>query len=63
MRSGTGGGLGMKPDDSWCISLCNAHHIEQHNIGERSFEKKHGIDMKALAQEFARRSPHRGKLV
>lgn len=63
VRSGTDGGMGMKPSDKWGISLCTPHHLEQHNIGERPFEARHKIDMKALAEEFARRSPHRGKLV
>lgn len=58
VRSGTDGGVGLKPSDKWVISLCAAHHLEQHHIGERAFEAEHGIDMKALAEEFARRSPH-----
>ena len=62
VRSGTGGGMGMKPHDRWVISLCSTHHHEQHSIGERPFEKRYGIDMKALAIEFASRSPHRQKL-
>jgi hypothetical protein len=33
----------------------------QHQIGERAFEIKHGIDMKALAREFASKSPHKAK--
>lgn len=60
VRTGTGGGMGMKPADYWVISLCGSvegHHAEQHNIGEAAFEKKYGIDMKALATEFAFASP------
>jgi hypothetical protein len=30
--------------------------------GEETFEKAHGINMKALAEEFFRKSPHRSKL-
>jgi hypothetical protein len=37
-------------------------HAEQHRIGEIAFEKRHGLDLVALAQEFARRSPHWSKL-
>lgn len=55
-------GLGMKPGDNWTISLCSEHHRQQHEVGETSFEGWHGIDMRALAQEFAKRSPHRNKL-
>lgn len=57
VRIGGQGGMGFKPPD-WCaISLCSHHHQEQHTIGERSFEKAHGIDMQALADEFGKESP------
>lgn len=62
VRSGTDGGTGIKPGDMWAISLCASHHRDQHQVGEAEFERRHGIDMKALAQEFADRSPHRTKL-
>lgn len=62
VRRGTGGGLGVKPSDRWVISGCRDHHSEQHRIGEASFERKYGIDMKALAEEFAKNSPHWPKL-
>jgi len=62
VRIGTDGGMGIKPSDVWCISLCRDCHNEQHMLGEPSFEEKHGIDMKALAQAFYRASPHRSKL-
>lgn len=61
VRDGTGGGIGVKPHDKWVISLCRDHHSEQHRLGEASFERKHRIDMKAKAEEFAARSPHRFK--
>lgn len=61
VRTGTGGGMGMKPDDTWVISLCRDHHAEQHRVGEPAFQARHGIDLKALAQEFAAKSPHRKK--
>lgn len=62
VRTGTGGGMGVKPSDRWTISLCRAHHAEQHRIGERAFETAAGLDMKTLAAEFARKSPHWPKL-
>lgn len=62
VRTGTGGGMAVKPSDRWVISLCRDHHSEQHRIGERSFEAAAGINMKALAEEFARKSPHWPKL-
>lgn len=58
VRLGTNGGMGIKPSDAWCISLCQMHHAEQHAIGEKSFEERYELDLKALAIEFARRSPH-----
>ena len=51
--------MGMKPGDQWTISLCSAHHRQQHQMGEREFEKSHGIDMNALAVEFIAKSPAR----
>ena len=53
VRTGTGGGMGVKPGDDWTISLCRGHHAEQHQIGEPAFEQKYAIDMKKLATEFA----------
>jgi len=38
--------------------LCQAHRAEQHRIGEARFEARYAIDLKALADAFARRWPH-----
>src|SRR5688500_13568130 len=62
VRVGTDGGVGAKPSDRWCISLCKDCHSRQHQIGEPSFERMTSINMKELAAEFFRRSPHRHKL-
>lgn len=62
VRRGAGGGIGLKTSDAYCISLCREHHAEQHRIGEKSFEMKHGIRMAELAREFFERSPHKSKL-
>lgn len=62
VRMGTDGGIGLKPSDRWTISLCTKHHAEQHRIGERRFERRHGVDLSALAGAFAARSPHRIQL-
>lgn len=62
LRDGTGGGISMKPSDLWTISLCKDCHTRQHTIGEAAFDREKGIDSKALAREFAKRSPHRHKL-
>lgn len=62
VRCGTDGGTGHKPSDKWVISLCRDCHSEQHQVGEPEFERRHHIDMKALAEAFFRASPHRSKL-
>lgn len=59
VRIGSSAGMGQKPSDANGISLCFAHHDEQHRIGERSFEVKYRIDLSALASEFARRTTDR----
>lgn len=62
VRTAATAGMGMKSSDAFCLSLCREHHAEQHRIGVKSFEKKHGIDMLMLANEFFCKSPHRNKL-
>lgn len=59
VRTGTDGGLALKPSDWWTISLCKTCHARQHNIGEGPFEREAGIDMKQIATEFAFVSPKR----
>ena len=62
VRTGTDGGIALKPSDRWLVSLCSFHHQEQHRIGEDAFEKRYAIDLKGLCGEFARQSPHRSSL-
>jgi hypothetical protein len=62
VRNGTDGGTGIKPSDKWCISLCRDCHARQHQLGEPEFERRNKINMRALAEEFFRNSPHKGKL-
>ncbi len=57
VRTRTGGGMGKKPPDWWVISLCNACHFHQHNVGEGEFETVTDLDMRELAIEFAKASP------
>jgi hypothetical protein len=54
-------GIGTKASDAFTVSLCRDHHSESHR-GEKSFEKKHGIDLMALAKAFYFASPHKSKL-
>jgi hypothetical protein len=62
VRIGTGGGMALKSSDAFTLSLCREHHAEQHRIGEKSFEQRHGFSMLAKAREFYFASPHKGKL-
>lgn len=57
VRSGSDAGMGRKPSDWFTVSLCCNHHSEQHRIGEAPFERAHGIDLHALAAQFACESP------
>ena len=57
LRSAANAGIGQMPHDIFGVSLCRAHHDEQHRIGVAAFSRKYGIDLWGLAAEFARRSP------
>lgn len=57
VRTAANSGKSIKPADWHGISLCHAHHAEQHQHGAVTFEKKYRIDMMKLAAEFARLSP------
>lgn len=61
VRRAANAGTGMKPSDAFTVSLCREHHAESHR-GEKTFERKHGVDLMALAREFYERSPFRAKL-
>jgi hypothetical protein len=54
-------GIGEKSSDAFTVALCRDHHSESHR-GERTFERKYGINLLILAEEFYRKSPHKGKL-
>jgi hypothetical protein len=54
-------GMGEKSSDAFTVALCRDHHSESHR-GERTFERKYGINLLILAEEFYRKSPHKGKL-
>ncbi len=59
IRSAANAGTGLKPSSAFGISCCALHHKEQHSIGQPAFERKYGLDLFAIAAEFARRSPDR----
>lgn len=41
-------GTSSKGPDSSCAPLCRTHHRE-YDAGRKAFEKKYGVDMKAVA--------------
>jgi len=57
LRSAANAGKDQTPHDLFGISLCRSRHEEQHRIGFGVFAKKYGINLWALAAEFARKSP------
>lgn len=54
--------IGKKSGDNFATALCADHHREYHTIGKSAFEAKYGLDMLALAAEFASISPPLKKL-
>jgi hypothetical protein len=57
VRRGTDGGTGLKPSDCWVVPLCHAHHMEQHMMGEQSFEGRYGLSMRDEAMATWAMSP------
>lgn len=45
------GGMGRKGDASLTVPLCTVHHREQHQVGVRTFQQLHGLDLLALAEQ------------
>ena len=41
--------------DASCVPLCHAEHVEGHQIGWKTFEKRKGVDLQAVADELAQR--------
>src|SRR5246127_4490526 len=44
VRTGTDGGVGMKPGDRYAVPLCAACHARQHRVGELTFWSALRID-------------------
>jgi len=44
VRTGTDGGVGIKPGDRYAVPLCSACHAKQHRVGELSFWSALRID-------------------
>ena len=49
-------GAGGGPDD--LVPLCSGHHSEQHTAGTKTFEKRHGLDLRAEADKHAQGGSH-----
>lgn len=50
-----GGGMGLKGPDTYAISLCHKHHMEHHQIGTLTFQKKYNIDRwQVIAETLAK---------
>lgn len=60
VRTGSGAGVGQKPDDWRTVSLCREDHQRQHNVGERTFWA--GIDIEKLIAAFIAASPRRHEI-
>ena len=54
VRTAANSGTGMKPGDEWLVPLCDKHHKEGHQKGWKTFERKYGVDLKAIAMELAK---------
>ena len=57
IRTAANSGIGVKPGDEWTVSLCRSHHSETHAHGDITFERKYGVNLAAMALEFAASSP------
>ncbi len=57
IRTAANSGTGKKPGDEWLVAACRTHHAEMHSRGDVSFERKYGVNLAALALEFAASSP------
>lgn len=54
IRHGTGGGMGLKPSDDWCVPLHWREHILQHEIGEQAYWEDKLDKAKDVAQKLHR---------
>jgi hypothetical protein len=57
VRVRSGGGMGLKPPDSFTVPLCDGHHKEQHRIGHAAFDALYAVDLRTEALRLAALSP------
>ena len=60
VRTGSGAGIGQKPDDWRTVSLYHLCHTEQHRIGEVRFWA--GCNVETLIAAFIKASPKRQEI-
>lgn len=46
------GGMGTKCSDYETVPLCHSHHLEIHDHGKDTFERKYSIDLKEEAERL-----------
>jgi hypothetical protein len=57
IRTASNAGTGLTPHDGFAVSMCHGHHVEYHQHGHHTFERRHRVNLDAIAAEFVRRSP------
>jgi hypothetical protein len=50
--------MGIKPSDNFAVGLCRLRHREA-ECNEVAFQEKYGVDLLALAHEYALASPNK----
>jgi hypothetical protein len=61
IRANTGGGMGLKPSDQYCVPLSVSEHARQHRIGEYPFWGERLPYAKELALDLFRNSGNRAE--
>jgi len=42
--------MGRKSDYTQIVPMCHTHHEEMHRLGEKTFQRKYGLDLDMIAQ-------------
>ena len=56
-------GIGIKPGDDRVLPLCREHHSEQHQVGEKTFWRRLGIDPLSLSEKIYNQTPSKAQLI
>ncbi len=57
VRTAATSGTGLKPADGDAVPMCQAHHGALHQNGAIWFEEFHGLVLREIAMQCAKRSP------